>query len=322
MTIITFSGIEYSCHANETVLEALIRQGAEPPSSCRSGSCHTCMMRAIEGTPPADSQKGLKPTLQHRGFFLPCICKTATDMQVALAGNEALPKVSTTIIDKAQLNTQTLRLRLRPESPFEFQAGQFINLHRPDGLIRSYSIASLPGEGVIELHIELLANGQMSHWLHDKTSPGDQLNIDGAHGDCFYLGEKPQQNMLLIGTGSGLAPLWGIARAALEQGHQGEIHLFHGSRSAERLYLVNELKALAKQHQNFHYTPCLSGSDPQGLTAGRANEIALIQFPKLNGWGVYLCGHPEMVNNTKRDCFLAGASFQEIYADPFTISGQ
>ena len=96
-----------------------------------------------------------------------------TTLQVALAGNEALPKVSTTIIDKAQLNTQTLRLRLRPESPFEFQAGQFINLHRPDGLIRSYSIASLPGEGVIELHIELLANGQMSHWLHDKTSPGN-----------------------------------------------------------------------------------------------------------------------------------------------------
>ncbi len=322
MATITFSGTAYSCHADETVLEALIRQGAEPPSSCRSGSCQTCMMRAVEGTPPPDSQKGLKPTLQHRGFFLACICRTTTDMQVALAGNEALPKVLVTVISKTQLNPQTLRLRLQPASPFEFQAGQFINLHRPDGLIRSYSIASLPSEGVVELHVELLPNGQMSQWLHDQINPGDQFNIDGAHGDCFYLGEKPQQNMLLIGTGSGLAPLWGIARAALEQGHQGEIHLFHGSRSAERLYLVDELNALTRQHSNFHYTPCLSGNDSQGFTAGRANEVALKQFPKLNGWSVYLCGHPEMVNNTKRDCFLAGAGFQEIYADPFTISGQ
>lgn len=320
MTKITFSGVEYSCNAGETVLESLIRQGAEPPSSCRSGSCQTCMMRAVEGTPPPDSQKGLKPTLQHRGFFLACICKPETDMSVALAGAEALPRIITTVIDKKELTPELLRLRLRPEAAFEFQAGQFINLHRPDGLIRSYSIASLPSEEVIELHVELIPNGKMSGWLHDQVNLSDPLTLDGAHGDCFYLGEKPQQNLLLIGTGSGLAPLWGIARAALEHGHQGEIHLFHGSRSAERLYLVNELKALAETHSNFFYTPCVSGDNNQGFTAGRANAIALQQSPKLNGWGVYLCGHPEMVNNTKRDAFLAGANFQDIYADPFTIS--
>lgn len=320
MTKITFSEVEYSCNAGETVLESLIRQGAEPPSSCRSGSCQTCMMRAVEGTPPPDSQKGLKPTLQHRGFFLACICKPETDMSVALAGAEALPRITTTVIDKKELTPELLRLRLRPEAAFEFQAGQFINLHRPDGLIRSYSIASLPSEEVIELHVELIPNGKMSGWLHDQVNLGDPLTIDGAHGDCFYLGEKPQQNLLLIGTGSGLAPLWGIARAALEHGHQGEIHLFHGSRSAERLYLVDELKALAEAHSNFFYTPCVSGDNSQGFTAGRANTVALQQFPKLNGWGVYLCGHPEMVNNTKRDTFLAGANFQDIYADPFTIS--
>lgn len=320
MTKITFSGVEYSCNAGETVLEALIRQGAEPPSSCRSGSCQTCMMRAVEGTPPVASQNGLKPTLQHRGFFLACICKPEMDMSVALAGNEALPRITTTVIDKTPLTPELLRLRLQPEAAFEFQAGQFINLHRPDGLIRSYSIASLPSEEMIELHVERIANGKMSGWLHDQVNSGDSLEIDGAHGDCFYLGEKPQQNLLLIGTGSGLAPLWGIARSALEHGHQGEIHLFHGSRSAERLYLVDELKALAEKHSNFFYTPCVSGNNSPGFTAGRANEVALQQFPKLGGWGVYLCGHPEMVNNTKRDAFLAGANFQDIYADPFTIS--
>lgn len=278
------------------------------------------MMRAVEGTPPADSQKGLKPTLQHRGFFLACICKPEMEMSVVLAGDEALPKIATTLIEKTLLTPELLRLRLRPETAIEFQAGQFINVHHPDGLIRSYSIASLPSEGVIELHVERVASGRMSGWLHDQISVGDRLEIDGPHGDCFYLSEKPQQNLLLIGTGSGLAPLWGIARAALEHGHQGEIHLFHGSRSAQRLYLVDELKQLARDHSNFFYTPCVSGENSPGFTAGRANEVALQRFPKLGGWGVYLCGHPEMVNNAKRDTFLAGANFQDIYADPFTIS--
>lgn len=320
MTKITFAGVDYSCNPGETVLEALLRQGAEPPSSCRSGSCQTCMMRAVAGTPPADAQKGLKPTLQHRGFFLACICKPEMDMTVAVAGEEALPRIATTVVEKSMLNSQIARLRLRPESAIDFQSGQFINLHRPDGLIRSYSIASLHNEGVIELHVERVANGRMSGWLHDDVRAGDNIEIDGPHGDCFYLSEKPQQNLLLIGTGSGLAPLWGIARSALEHGHQGEIHLFHGSRSPEKLYLVDELRALASQHGNFFYTPCVSGENSAGFTAGRANEVALQRFPKLGGWGVYLCGHPEMVNNTKRDTFLAGANFQDIYADPFTIS--
>ena len=83
---------------------------------------------------------------------------------------------------------------------------------------------------------------------------------------------------------------------------------------------MNELKALAETHSNFFYTPCVSGDNNQGYTSGHANAVALQKFPKLNGWGVYLCGHPEMVNNTKRDTFLAGANFQDIYADPFTIS--
>ncbi len=317
---ITFSGVEYRCNPGETVLESLIRQGAEPPSSCRNGTCQTCMMRAVEGTPPVDAQKGLKPTLQHRGFFLACVCKPGADMSVVLAGTEVLPRITTTVIEKSELTPELLRLRLRPEAAIEFQAGQFINLHRPDGLIRSYSIASLPSEEVIELHIEQIPNGQMSGWLHDQINIGDALDIDGPHGDCFYLSGKPQQNLLLVGTGSGLAPLWGIARAALEHGHQGEIQLFHGSRSAERLYLVDELKQLANDHSNFFYTPCVSGENNLGFTAGRANAVALQQHPKLGGWGVYLCGHPEMVNNTKRDAFLAGANFQDIYADPFTIS--
>ena len=320
MIRITFAGTEYSCNPGETILESLIRHGVEPPSGCRTGSCQTCMMVATAGTPPAEAQKGLKPTQQQLGYLLACICKPTMAMTVALAGKEAHSTITTRVVEKTALTPQLLRLRLQPESPFEFQPGQFVNLHRNDGLVRSYSIASLPGEGVIELHIERIANGQMSNWLHDQINVGDQLEIDGPHGDCFYLNDKPQQNLLLIGTGSGLAPLWGIARAALAQGHQGEIHLFHGSHSPERLYLIDELTALASEHSNFFYTPCVSGGNSAGFTAGRANEVALQRFPKLGGWRIYLCGHPEMVNNTKRDAFLAGANFQDIYADPFTIN--
>ncbi len=280
----------------------------------------TCRVRATAGTPPADAQKGLRPTLQQQGYFLACVCKPEGDMTVALPDASAMPKVCAVVRDKTLLKPNILRLRLEPESAIEFHPGQFINIHEI-GLTRSYSIASLPSDGYIELHVEKIEGGKMSGHLHDQVALNEQIIIEGPHGECYYMPGKPEQNLLLIGTGTGLAPLYGIARDALAQGHTGEIHLFHGSRSRDKIYLEEELRQLAAEHPNFHYTPCLSGDEvPEGFAAGRANDVALKAHTALGGWRVFLCGHPEMVNATKKKAFLAGASFQEILADPFEFA--
>jgi len=320
MAKITYSEQTFDCQNDESVLECLSRHGVELSSSCRAGVCQSCVVKATEGTPPAEAQAGLKPQLQKQGYFLACICKPEQDLSFTNPDDGALPQVAATVVSKTRFNDTIIRLRLKPESELDFQPGQFLNIHRDDGLTRSYSIASLPKEGFIELHVERVENGKMSNWLHNQVAMGGKLNIDGPHGDCFYIDDKPEQNLLLIGTGTGLAPLWGIARDALSQGHKGEIHLFHGSHSKDKIYLADELKQLAKLHSNFFYTACISGDENQGYTAGRANEVALSEIPKLDGWRIYLCGHPEMVNGTKKKAFLAGASLNDIHADAFTLS--
>ncbi len=319
MPKITFAEHSYECQPKETVLECLIRNNVDVPSSCQAGACQTCMMKLTEGKVPETAQAGLKPTQVQQGYFLVCTCTPEEDISIALAGEDAVTKVKATLQAKQMLSDKIVQLHLKPESSFEFQPGQFINLHRENRLVRSYSIASLPSEGVIELHVELIENGKMSSWLHESAQVGDTLEMDGPHGECFYVADKPEQNLLLIGTGSGLAPLWGIARDALTKGHTGDVYLFHGSRNIDKVYLVEELKQLSQQYDNFHYTPCLSGDEVAGYAAGRANEVALAQFPKLDGWRLYLCGHPDMVNGTKKKAFLAGASFNDIFADPFTF---
>ncbi|ALP52419.1 oxygenase [Candidatus Tenderia electrophaga] len=320
MPNITYAEHTYACRSDESVLECLARHGVELSSSCRAGVCQTCMVKATSGAPPSEAQKGLKPQLQQQGYFLACICTPAEDLTVGAADEADLPRSDATVMDKTPFNETIVRLRLKPESAFDYRPGQFINLHRDDGLIRSYSIASLPRDGYLELHVEHIAGGRMSAWIRNELAAGETLQIDGPHGDCFYIDSAPEQNLLLIGTGSGLAPLYGIVRDALAHGHRGQIHLFHGGRERGKLYLIDELKQLAEQHDNMFYTPCLSGPDNHGFAAGRANELALQQFPKLDGWRVYLCGHPEMVNNTKKKAFLAGANFDQIHADPFTFS--
>jgi ferredoxin-NADP reductase len=166
-----------------------------------------------------------------------------------------------------------------------------------------------------------LQGGRFSEWLHDELKVGDSIMVSEPRGHCFYLPERSEQGLLLIGTGTGLAPLQGILMDALKQGHSGAIHLFHSSREVDDLYHLDEMRSLATHYPNFFYTPCISGKQvPEGFISGRANDIALAALPDLKGWRVFLCGNPQMVNQTKRQAFMKGASMADIYADAFVLS--
>jgi NAD(P)H-flavin reductase len=319
MPTIVYEEQAFACEAGESVLDCLTRHGVLLPSSCQNGVCQTCMMHAIDGDIPEAAQKGLKDTLKVQGYFLACVCRPQSDMEIRQAeieGRRHEGKVSAL----ERLNADVMRLRLRPNIPLSYQAGQFINLIHQN-VIRSYSVASLPREGELELHIKLVPNGRMSSWVHQELKVDDDIAFYGPAGDCFYVPGKQEQPLLLVGTGTGLAPLYGIVRDAVSQGHSGAIHLFHGSLHQDGLYLVDALQALAAAHENIRYTPCvLHGDAPDGGAVGSIDDVVMQAMPDLAGWRVYLCGDPEIVRRLQSRVYLGGASMQEIHADAFTFT--
>ena len=317
MTKIIYQGQSFDCGENESVLEALTAGGVAVPSSCKAGICQTCLMRVIKGEVPEESRKGLKPTLAAQGYFLACSCHPGEDIEVALPEHGA-GRLSARVLGIEPLNADIASVKLAPARPLEYQAGQFINFFKDEMTARSFSLASVPGlDDDLELHVRRIPGGEVSPWIHG-LSAGDVVDISEAAGDCFYLPGNPDQGLLLIGTGSGLAPLYGIVKDALLQGHTGPIRLYHGSLNVAGLYLVDELREIAAAHPNFSYAPCVSEEEaPDGIRDGIVLDVALDDVPDLSGWRVYLCGNPAMVNAAKTKTFLAGASMQNIYADPF-----
>ncbi len=321
MTNISFNSTVYTNQADESVLDTLLRENIAIPNSCQQGICQSCLMRSLDVAPPSSAQAGLKNTLQQQNYFLACICHPQQNMTVALPDHQG-ETINATVVEKQLLTKDIVRIVLEYDSYFDFFAGQFVNLQRDDGLTRSYSIASRPQpNNRLEFHIRRLPNGQFSTWAYDELTVGTILRLSEPQGSCYYLNSNKQQAMLLIGTGSGLAPLLGIISDALAQGHSGAIHLYHGSRDYEGLYLIDEMRELTSKHSNFYYTPCLSGENiEEGFTQGRAHEVALSSIENLKGWRVYLCGHPDMVSHSKRMAYLKGASLADIYADAFHIT--
>lgn len=321
MPDITINGQTLDCPPETSVLDTLLNAGIDISHACKKGTCHSCLLRSPDNAPPSASQSGLKDTQKAQGYFLACQCYPVEDMAIQIPSHQELYR-DATIAGKKMLNAEILELTLVFEQSLAFKAGQFVNLQREDGLTRSYSIANPARTGdTIKCHIRRLPNGQFSNWLHDEAQIGERISVSEAQGLCFYLPDRPEQNLLLVGTGSGLAPLAGIISDALNQGHAGQISLFHGSREAEGLYLTEEMRSLAETYKNFSYFPCVSGgTENSGFYPGRANDIAIATLGNLKNWRVYICGHPEMVTQFKKQAFLKGASLADIYSDPFFLS--
>ena len=225
--------------------------------------------------------------------------------------------LTATVSKIEKLNAETVCVQLSCPEIVHYNAGQYLRIAIEGHTERSYSLASAPSvDNTLHLHVRRSASGVVSRWFHEQLAVGDPLQISRPQGYSYYQPANLDRPILMIGTGSGLAPLYGMARDALRHGHRGEIHLYHGVRQREELYLVEQLQALARLNPNFRYVPCLSRSDAvQGCLSGRALDIALRDIALSAEWCVYLSGNPAMVNDAHQAVSAAGVAAGAILSD-------
>jgi ferredoxin-NADP reductase len=273
------------------------------------------MHRAIDGAPPAESQSGLTDAQKAMGYFLPCICRPSTPLTI-LRPDDLGANFEAVVQSIDSLSDDIVRLRVEAEG-FAYRPGQFIELSAGEDLKRHYSLASHPDEDpFLEMHIRLHQDGRMSRHLAENLKAGDKMHVAGPSGSCFYEGVNLDQPMLLIGAGTGLAPIYGVLRDALHKGHRGPIRLYHGARSRKGLYLSEELQALSHARDNFNYRPCTL--DPDAPHGGDVAATALGAERNVTDAAIFLCGGENLVKRLKRELFMRGASLKNIRSDAFT----
>ena len=321
MTVITYQDVLYESKPDESVLDALVRHNVEINHICKAGACHACIMVIDKGAPPVEATSSLKENQIEQGCFLSCQC-IPTEALVVRNADDFGSFNPAALVKKDFVSDDICRLLLQAETDLDYRAGQFINIKGSDNQIRSYSLASLPSEDdFLELHIKRVTDGIVSNWLLDDVVLNDSIEIQGPVGDCFYPSNNIDKDILMISTGTGLAPLIGILRDAIANGHKGQIKLYHGDREPDGLYLHADLQNLTEQYDNIHYIPCVSSptADIDGdIIRARASDQAFADNKDLNDHLVYLCGSPNMVKDATKAARSAGADKQDIYADAFS----
>jgi CDP-4-dehydro-6-deoxyglucose reductase, E3 len=327
--LVSYAGRAYGLLPGESVLEGLARHGVSVPAACRAGACHACLLRADAGETGAAGQRGLRPSLAARGYFLACLARPDADLTVGSGPGASTPA---RLLARDWLGPGVLGIRVRPRRPLRFRAGQHVTLDRGDGVIRAYSIANLPHEAArdgLEFHVRAYPGGAMSEWLAGAP-PGARLRIGTPAGECCYPAGARAAPLLLAGTGTGIAPLAAVARDALAHGHAGPVVIVQGASTHGRLYLTaGDLTARITSAARtglparaggrggtatVRWRTCVRSAGQDIVTAVAAELASLGDPAQVRA---LLCGGPGSVVAMRRALFLAGMSLRHISADEF-----
>jgi ferredoxin-NADP reductase len=188
------------------------------------------------------------------------------------------------VIDR--IERQTARVKsffLRPRNWRSFRAGQHldIRLTAPDGyqVQRSYSVASAPGlDGFYELVVERLDDGEVSPFFHDVAEVGDSIEIRGPFGGHFAWSPEDGGPLLLVGGGSGVAPLMSILRHRADVGAAVPMLLLYAARTWDDVIFREELIARDAAETEFTLLLSLSrDSARRPQDAGRRIDASLLE---------------------------------------------
>ncbi|MFG0382905.1 iron-sulfur-binding ferredoxin reductase [Pseudomonas sp. zbq_18] len=305
---ITASGQTWLVPAGSNLLDSLNGVGLRVPYSCRSGRCHACLVRCVRGDVLDAQPDALADSLREQGWRLACQCRVVDDLDVQLfdPSRDGLP-AQVQALDWP--SPTVLRLRLLPERPLRYAAGQHLVLWNDQGIARPYSLASLPGEeSWLEFHLDCRQPGAFSDRAR-QLHPGDSLRLGELRGGALHYDPDWQERPLwLLAAGTGLAPLWGVLREALRQHHQGPIRLIHLAHDAGEHYLAEALRELAAQHANLQ-VELLVATEPAAALA----DLRLVSRQTI----ALLCGSPASVEAFARRLYLLGVPRNQVLADIF-----
>lgn len=241
-------------------------------------------------------------------------------------------KYNATITAREEINPQLIILRVQPDGElFAFNPGQFAVLGLlareprvpeadveestpdPDKLIRrAYSIASSSAERqYVEFYLTLLNSGELTPRLF-ALRPGSRLVLSPKASGVFTLDRVPADKaVILIATGTGLAPYMSMLRTMLIHESERKFVVLHGARCSWDLGYRAELESLARVRPNFTYIPSITRpeQDPhfRGSTGRIQSLIAQGVVEKQAGVpldpalvDVFLCGNPDMIQLVKQ----------------------
>ena len=186
---------------------------------------------------------------------------------------------------------------------------------------RSYSLSAPAAGDLIEMTVQLIADGEVSSFLVSDMAVGDGVEVRGPLGGWFVWRVEQPEPVLLVGGGSGIAPLMAMARARRAAGTGGPLRLLYSVRTPADVFYASELHNSRGVEVALLYTRAAAAGVNRPPHRIDADDLA------AHGWTAsarptcYVCGPTPFVEAIANQLVQAGHDPARIRTERFGGSG-
>jgi ring-1,2-phenylacetyl-CoA epoxidase subunit PaaE len=214
----------------------------------------------------------------------------------------------------------------KPETGFDYKPGQFITLiDEVNGkkIRRAYSLCTSPllGEDPA-VTVKRVEGGQMSNHVNDTYQAGQQIEVMEAMG--MFVTEYDASNereVVMIGGGSGITPLYAIIKTMLNQEPKSKVTLIYANRAEETVIFKDELDQLGKENDRFTLVHVLEEKSDLAAFIGRPDETMVKEIVDKVGLSktaeYFICGPQPMMDVFQSGLNQSGIEDSQIHIESF-----
>lgn len=314
----------FEVYDDETILQSAFKNNIILDHSCLKARCSACKAKLLFGEiKQLEDDLILTPKEREQGVILTCNSVPCTDIKLDIEDLAEVQLFKSRIIpakinEIVSLTDDVIKVTLRfpPTAKFDFNPGQYVNLIK-GSISRSYSIAELDSDNSISFYIKNYNKGKMSNYWFNEAKVNDLLRLEGPLGTFFFKQNKQVENIIFLGTGTGIAPINSILQFLDTNPKVIEnksIYVYFGVRNEKDLFWNKVFNNI-----DVNFIPILSrGSSSWSGERGYVQDILLKNKKiSLESTQVYACGSENMIHDAKERLTQNGLSERNFYSDAF-----
>jgi len=228
--------------------------------------------------------------------------------------NTYIPKLAKIIDIKEEVDgarpIKTFRTEFQEKNEFSFKCGQCAML---SVFGKGESMISISSSPLVKdyLQFSILKMGRVTSSLHD-IQVGDTIGIRGPYGNGFPIEKWKGKNLIFIGGGIGLAPIWSVLHTALgKKEDYGDFMLIYGARTSKDIVFKEELEELRKKIK-VHFSVDVEEPDWKEFVGFVPLNVLEIKPSPKNSIAV-TCGPPIMIKFVIQNLEALGFKDDQIY---------
>jgi NAD(P)H-flavin reductase/ferredoxin len=307
---LVINGKTVKANHGETLVDAGLSGWVAIPHDCCSGQCETCRVTVVSGQVD-DCGTADKNTV------LACQAKVTGNAAIMFDSVPEVAKRSGALTGITALSSDIVEVTVTLATPIDIRPGQYLSVKFAGFPARDLSptvrFDGSAGARELVFHIRRYPGGLVSTQIGATIRPGHRVQVKGPFGSAFLReGYGP---LILIGGGTGWAPIWAVAAAARREQRHRDMVVIAGSRDAEGLYMRRSLEWLIDDGvRDVIATAEIGATD--AVLRGRPTHYLPSLGPEDT---VYVAGPPPLVDAVK---LKARAAAARCYADPFLPNAQ